>query len=472
MINWLSFMAIARMNIKLVERLKREQLKRGLLAGVTVLLIGLYCFGAIGHARRVNLDINRVDQGAYLSYTRSVYETNYNYTGRRNRMPMYAYFQSLFYDPTLTEHQSFTRGKYINIALTGVLLPAIFLILRRFLSLFAAVNVLLITAFTVFMFKAGYFQTELLFYVLTLGCFILMGGMLKHPRWWLGSITGIALGVTHLTKASVLPGLVLFVLCCVGRSLYWLYRHRQPHSPVAPAPYRQFWSQLLSVSLVVLCFLATIFPYINTSKQFYGHYFYNVNSTFYIWYNSWTEAEMGVRLHGDGKGWPEIPSDQIPSLRKYLREHSTQDILERFWDGLDRILYVNIGAYGYFKFVVLYLVTALAATLIFFKHSRTIIRDHFFLVAFAVLYFVSYLLLYAWYAAIASGERFVLAQFLPLMFSMALVLHALAKRQPKLTVGGRPWQWLPLWNGLVLGMMTVELYPIFFNRIFTMFAGT
>ena len=35
-------------------------------------------------------------------------------------------------------------------------------------------------------------------------------------------------------------------------------------------------------------------PYLSTSKRVFGQYFYNVNSTFYMWYDDWPHASVGT----------------------------------------------------------------------------------------------------------------------------------------------------------------------------------
>jgi hypothetical protein len=445
-----------------------DSLKRICIVSLTLLLLVLYLYGAVEHSKRMNLDIDRVDQGAYLSYTRSLYETNYNYVGGRNRMPVYPFLQSLVYDPTLTENESFTRGKYFNIALSIALLPCLFLIFRRFFSGLQSINLLLITAFTVFLFRAAYFQAEILFYFLSFCSFLLMARMFRKPDWRLGIATGILAGITHLTKASILPGLALFVLIFLAQSLYLLYNNLKHRKTSVAEVRNNFLMHLLSLTLVVFCFLLTVYPYISTSKRVFGSYFYNVNSTFYIWYDSW--AKQGTRSYGDGKGWPEMPPEQIPSLEKYLREHTASDILDRFVDGLNKVIEVAKDSYGYFKYVVIYLAIALFTTLSNLRNSK-IPRRQIFLLLFCFSYFVAYTLLYAWYTPIASGNRFTLALFLPLMFCLTAAINTNASDR-QIRLAGKQISWLYLFNLLVLGMILFELYPILTDRIVTTFAGT
>ncbi|NJO75788.1 MAG: hypothetical protein HC833_19720 [Leptolyngbyaceae cyanobacterium RM1_406_9] len=229
--------------------------------------------------------------------------------------------------------------------------------------------------------------------------------------------------------------------------------------------------RILSLALVISCFLITLYPYISTSKRVFGHYFYNVNSTFYIWYDSWEEAEQGTRSYGDGKGWPEMPPEQIPSLEKYLREHTASEIFERFYDGLDKVIAVAKKSYGYFKYLVIYLAIALLTTLANLRNIK-VTKSQLFLLLFYFSYFIAYTLLYAWYTPIASGNRFTLALFLPLMFCLTAVINTTTSERPQVRLASKQFSWRYLFNLVVLGMILFELYPILTSRIVTTFAGT
>ena len=107
-----------------------------------------------------------------------------------------------------------------------------------------------------------------------------------------------------------------------------------------------------------MAFLAVLSPYLLNSKRVFGHYFYNVNSTFYVWYDDWPAASQGTYQHGDGVGWPKMPASEIPSMGKYLREHSAGQIATRIKDGLTEMAVVSYNRLWYFKYVTLYLAFA------------------------------------------------------------------------------------------------------------------
>lgn len=382
-----------------------------------IVLTTLYTHGALRNARRVNTNMHGFDQSAYMNYARNLAESDYTHVGGRNRMPMYPLLLSFVYSSDLSDEAFFERGKYFNIALSVVLLAALFFIVRAYLPPGGAILLLLITAFTVFIFRAPYVQAELLFYFLNFCLFLLLNKMLLRPTWQWGAVTGIVAGLAHLTKASILPALILFFVVAALKMGYMLARRHITPRQVAPT--------FLSIASVAILFLVIVFPYISTSKRVFGSYFYNVNSTFYMWYDSWEEVIQGTRAHSDRVGWPDMPPDEIPGPAKYLREHTVQDILVRFLRGFYLIALVAIHSYGYLLYLLIYLVTCLGMLHLNPSHAHTIIKRYPFLWLFNILYFLAYLVLYTWYAQIVFGVRFTLAQFLPALFALSCIIYRL-----------------------------------------------
>ena len=79
-------------------------------------------------------------------------------------------------------------------------------------------------------------------------------------------------------------------------------------------------------------------PYlIENYTKFNKHIFFNVNSEFYIWADSWDEIVEGVRANNDRIGWPTMDENELPSLSKYIAEHTISDVYERFLFGFKSI---------------------------------------------------------------------------------------------------------------------------------------
>ena len=437
---------------------------------IFLIAVLLYLYGARQQFLYVNTDMSRTDQAAYLNTARLMKSSNYTAFTDRNRMPIYPFLLSLLYEEELSDEAFFARGKLLNIGLSLLILPILFWIFRKYLPLFTAVNLLLIHAFTIYIFKAAYTQAELLFYLLNFLTFLLMCRLLWRPSWKMAILTGILLGLAHLTKASVLPGLILFLATAVFQALAKGWQAKSDGGN-----YRQFSHYLATPALVVLLFLATIWPYIQNSKEQFGHYFYNVNSTFYIWYDHWDEVEAGTKAHGDRVGWPDMPAEELPSAAKYFREHTLADVRERLSTGFLIILIAALASYGYLKYVIIFF-SFVFALFILNRHYvvTTILKKHLYLSLFVASFFAAYLTLYAWYWPISSGNRFVLALFTPFMFTLAFIIYRLFETKLIIPLSRNSSRTINLGrvlNWAMLGVLFVDGTIILVYRIANTYGG-
>jgi hypothetical protein len=402
--------------------IKKYKLQPIALLIIVVIFSWVYVSLATYHARVQNQDMTKVDQGAYLSFAQAVYKSGFKDTGDRNRMPLYSFIQALFLNPHEHRQAQFTHGKQVNIVLSLVLLIILFGVISRFLTSSLTTNFILIAAFALYVFKAGYFQSELLFYFLSLVSFIMMTRILVSPSYKLGLATGLVVALAQLTKASMLPMLTIFLGFYVLKMVLIIWQMIKD-DPLKRSSYLQQMSRQIGILLCVLiCFLGVLYPYIRESKQKYGQYFYNVNSTFYIWYDDWGEVLRGTRAYGDRTGWPIMPAEDIPSFQKYIREHTPTQIEDRLFNGL-RKQYENLSRpYTYFNYLAIYSILLLISSIIGAKKIFPLLQENIVSIGFVSVNFVAYLLLYSWYVAINEGYRFTLALFLPILFTCMFAL--------------------------------------------------
>jgi hypothetical protein len=433
------------------------------------ILTGLYWYGASLQMTDVNTNMGYTDQSAYMRYASDLYKSGYTYIGDRNRMPVYPFLQSLFYNPKLQSDVFFQEGKLRNLILSILILVVVALIFFKNFNALHALNTILITAFTVFIFKAGWFQAELLFYFLNFFMFYLMWCLLQQPSYLLAILAGIVAGLAHLTKASILPGLMIWLLVAGLQHLWNVYHQSRLADESSITILAK--SRLAVVPLVGLVFLVTVFPYIQTSKRVFGSYFYNVNSTFYIWYDSWKEATNGTKAHGDRVGWPEMPADEIPSMSKYLHEHSPIQIGLRFVNGARAVMDEVVYSYGYFKYIAFYSGLLLLAGIWQWKRTWKLIQAKLFLILFAVIFFTAYFLLYFWYAPIVSGNRLILAQFIPLLFAVSAGLQTLLGGS-YFKISGLQMKTLTAINLAILCILAVDIFFILTMHVGHMIGGT
>ncbi len=422
----------------------------------------LFIGGALRQADLVNANLDAADQSAYIDYAKNLRISHLQYIGDRNRMPVYPGLMALFYRPGMTDQEFFDVGKGVGIAVAIIVLAAAFLVFWRYVHFMEGSSAALVAAFTVFAYKAPYFQADVLFYGLAFVLFILMIQLVMRPRLVVALATGLVAGIAHLTKAAVLPSLILSLLFLLFRAvLVTTGDSAHGESPINERnrSWQRILRPMLCAGLTAAVFLAVVFPYIQTSKARFGHYFYNVNSTFYMWCDSWAEAVAGPRAHGDRDGWPDMPPDKIPSMGRYLHEHSAQQIAGRIINGVSVLRTAIIRSYGYAPFVLIYI--CLGALLVC-QNSEHFIplaqrKTSVILLLFLVSYFAIYIALYAWYTPIVTGNRLVLGLFLPAMFCLVWVLDYASKHGLAFHIYGRQ---VPASAGSVFILIALVAYVL------------
>jgi hypothetical protein len=452
---WLSLIALqgALMLHAIVGRSTIHMARTFTAGGILTGLIVAYWYGAEGQLLQVNVDMGLTDQSAYMDYARQLRDSGYAYPGDFNRMPVYPFLVSLVLRPGMMDPEFFLSAKYLNLFLSVLLLAGLAVIFIRRFDLLAASNLILIVAFTLYIYKAGWVQAELLFYFLNTCLFILLWHLLQQPDYRTAVAAGLVAGLAHLTKASLWPGLVLFSLFAVLRGAAQLLGRARGKEPGVSEP--GWRKSLLVVPLAGLVFLLVIGPYIRVSRQITGRYFYNVNSTFYVWYDSWEEAESGTKAHGDRVGWPDMPASEIPTFGKYLREHTAALILERVTRGGEEIMTRVLRSYGYFDYLLVYGGLLLVAAGLRWRRTRKLISENLLLLLFFVAYFSVYVVLYFWYAPITAGDRLILALFIPLLLVLSTGLRGLLGRD-RIQIQGRSVAWWTIVNLVILGLAAAD----------------
>lgn len=406
-----------------------------------LLVLALYFWGTAQQRELVNTDMHEMDQSAYMTYAKKIAETDGRYIGGRGRMPGYPALMSLFYRADMPDDLYFDIGKKVGIGLGIVVSLAVAALFFRSAKLFDALVATGVAVFTVIVYKAPYFQAELLFYLFFFLLFYLISLILYDLNLGLAALAGALAGVTHLIKASLLPFVVLVSTMLIVRLVFEV-RHQsrsrlssedRSGQPILKTVYRHCCALLL----FLFFFLAVLWPYIDTSKARFGKYFYNVNSTFYVWYNSWEEVEAGTRAHGDRVGWPDMPATEIPSFQKYIRDHSVMIIPVRIAYGYRNLLYYTSNSFGYAEFMAIYL---LFLGGVFFQNRAVFQPENFsyqtiVYTLFVLGFFIGYSILFSWFSAIAIGSRFVLSLFLPGLFVILQCINYAAGRGLSFRIG-------------------------------------
>ena len=442
------------------------------LGAVAVIGLGSYYrAAAIAHAERVNLFKARADQSAYLAEAKLIYD---NWTGNnnppilqpRNRMPLYPAYLAARYDPRWSDQEFFEHGKRLSIDLSLVLLVVLAIVIKRHLPLLPAVNLTLIVAFGYFVFKAGYVQSELLFYTLHFLTFVAFWHFLETDSrartivWAIGG--GVLAALAHLTKAAILPFVALCLFVAATAAAVRLVRTGR----AARAPWR-----LAGCLLLAATFLGTLLPYISSSKRVHGQYFYNLNTSALIWYDNYPQASVAILGYGPD-GWPPGRRSDRPSLMKYWREHTIGQILARLQHGFQDMIVASYRTYWYFKFVMVFVLGGLFLATARRRVFRQLVERHVALTAFVVLYAIVYLPAVVFYEPITGTgtTRFLLAHVAPLLFLLSMFFQS-----P--TFAAERWSIGPLTVGVqqlqVVVLLTIGLDLAFtvWPRVMTTYGG-
>ena len=430
-----------------------------LLAGAG--LAFFYYHAATEHARVINTARARADQSGYLWDAVGIYQMRHGspdaLIGERNRMPVYPWILSWLYDPALSPDDYFARAKAFNIKLSLLLLGVMAVAARRFLTPHAWINFVLVVAFGYFAFKAGYAQVELLYYTLFFLTFLAACLLLRSERTpatlALAATAGVLAALSHLSKAAALPLVGVLSLVLAGRAAAPLLGGARGRRPAMV--------RAIALAVFVAAFLGVLSPYLLNNKRVFGHYFYNVNTTFYVWYDDWTAASWGVYRHGDGVGWPKLPPDQIPTMRTYLRDHTAQQIAARFWNGFLEMFTVSYNRLGHLKYVTMYILFGIFLIASNRRAFVELMRSRLTLFLFLALYAAVYIVAVSFYQPISGTTlRMLLAHVAPLLFVLSCFFA-----RPPFNAASRAF------HVAVTAVIAIDLAFLFWPRLMRDFAG-
>lgn len=285
-----------------------------------------------------------------------------------------------------------------------------------------------------------------------------MGLILISPTPLLGVKTGLFLGLAYLTKASLLPAIIAFVFVFILKILFEYSNEKKIWE-------RQFSRKIMiynfaSLSLVLIAFLSILFPYLQESKQTYGHYFYNVNSTFYIWNDSWDEVLRGP-IYANNGVWPDLPRYQLPSFNEYVRNHSFQQVKDRFLVGLKAQLHYLTVPNAKINYLLIY-----AVSLFFFfapkkqwGYLKKMIAQYWTLLLFFLLNLGGYMFLFSWYFPIAGGPRFIYGLFLPSLFLIFAVIKKITREDNKMRFANNI-RWFNYLDIIIFSFLIYDFYYV------------
>lgn len=401
------------------------------------LLAPYFVLGEVAQAFVVDKDITRHDQAEYLRYAQYVADTHFDGMGNRMQMPALPTLLALFTHPGMPQSEFFERAKIVCIVVAALACAVVVALMLRGLKA-TGPNVALVTAFFVFAFRGGYVQAEPLSYAAMFVAFLAMLRAWKTDRPLAFAAAGIASGLAYLVKATSLVGLGVLVACAATRAIV-----KRRVASVAHA------------ALACAAFFVTIFPYARSTKQLYGSWLHNLNTSWVVWCDSFEQfSDLSRRVD-----LMHAPASELPSAGRYFATHTVGQMLWREVRGIAEVLANALISHGYAWFGAAYVVFFLM--LLRRPEYRRVVftRDASAAWIFVVTYLAAHLVVYGFWGAISAANRFILGVFAPAILSLARAIEqAEPERLARFDRGMR--------RAIVVALVTY--YPV---AIFTHYSG-
>jgi len=405
--------------------LVRVSLARACVYWVVVgLAVVAFWRGASVHAAAVNHTTGK-DQGAYLALAGRV-ARSHGVEVDGARPPLYPALLTLAWRAGTDRQSFFLRARTLTVVLATLAWLAFLFVLRRRLRALTALAVWLALGFSLWIFYAPYVKAESLFFPCATASFLLLLEQIQRPRYRTACVAGLVSGVAQLLKASLAPALWLFVGVqglLVVRTFVTSRSLREPRAR----------RRIASTALLFATFFVVLLPYAVANTRVFGRPFYNVNSDFYLWNDSWADTRRSTRGKGDRAGFPQLPPSKLPSAERYFRSHGAADVLARLERGAVGLGDQAVHGPGFLQITSFALLLAFGLFALQRSWRRTL-RVAWPLALYAGSYFGGYLLLYCWFYAINPGLRFVAALFGPALFLAGCVADRASSRNAR-------WAW-------------------------------
>lgn len=361
------------------------------LPAVILLIMVLAFVSVVSPIAYHNTQSSEWDQRDYLKL--GLWGANGRSFSDGNRHPLYPLLLAPIAQRNIT---FFTQAKLLSIALGGIGLWGVYAIAKRHVGQWGGLLVVaLLLSNSEYRQSAGHVDVETLLVPLFLAAWHFGGTAvsLSSQKPTLTNLmpsvlTGLFIGLCYLAKGT---GMVLAITFIGVNLLIYLANKWRTNDPSGSCSYlaRHLAGFLLSFGLVALpLWIHNIIHYHNP--------FYNVNTTHFMWLDSWEESYV----YG--------PSD-LPTLTTYLQNHKIGEIMERLWNGIQIIprqwytaLHLDglpVASWAVYGMLLPGILLAAGAA----KMTKFSSRFWFTAVLLTIFAF-----LFAWYHPISNHPRFIL----------------------------------------------------------------
>ncbi len=388
------------------------------------------------------------------------------------------------------DRQFFNDGKRWNVAFGAVFLGACALWLGRRWAVPAVLVFLLAAGLGAVIPRSPWFQPEPVYYALFFASFVTSLAILKSNPVWRYALLGLLTGLAYLAKASVQPLLLVFFGVTALRFLGAVW----PHGGKAGPRTRSEWnpsSHFIGLSVLLAVHLVVISPRLGYSQQAFGHPLHAYPSS-WMWLDDFEQGYAWMGTHNTREQLAAIAPEDKPSARRWLETHSREEGWRRladgtWWqvrrlvasdptprakDGSPKKPWQAMLEYPGWTLVALagLGLVAAAGAIVYQRREKLPVHrqqpERGMMALFVLGTVACYSLLHGWYTPVGDGDRFMLALFPPLVFSLLAAGEDIVRRlqaralPPGFAAAYRAGQWL-LAGWLGWRMAELLLHPRF-----------
>ncbi len=366
--------------------------------------------------------------------------------------------------PSPQDVELFNRGRWFHVFMTCTFLVFLGVAACRIFSFPAACNLVLLAGFGSLLPRSAYFQPEPLFFVFFFLTWVACVSALAQNSLWSYVLIGILSGLAYMTKGSVHPLLGIFIGVSSLRCIWEIFSARRRGFVLTNTNLWYWRNHVVGLVMLAMAHLMTIGPRLTDSYEKFGDPFHAFPS-YWMWFDRFEpDAYQWMDEHNSKEELAAmLPADK-PSLGKYLRTHTREEVTSRLTNGvkvkLSEFLWPKQstrsekiekqkpwrgilewrGIYlGALAVILLGMVGVLLSAAPKPEHAGHVVFRHgtVAILLFTVGSFVVYTLAYGWYTPIGRGDRFMMSLYLPVAFSLIWGSESILKRVRRRH--GSPW---------------------------------
>ncbi len=337
----------------------------------------------------------------------------------------------------------FEYGKRWNVMFTGIFLAGCALLLGLRWSVPAVAIFLLAAGLGAFLPRAPWFQPEPIYYACFFLSWITGASLLRRNPIWLYAMFGLWTGLAYLAKASVQPLMLVFVGVTTLRFLAAMWpAYRNPDGTESRSPWSAS-SHFIGLSVMLCMHLVVIAPRLAYAQRTFGSPLHAYPS-YWMWMDDFEEGYAWMGKHNTREALEAVPKAERPSFGNWLAKHDKLTAWQRLSDGtwwqVRRLLassptprdkhgqpkkpWVAPLEHPGWTLTAMLAVTGLAAAYAFSLRRKEKLPIHRqepergMVMLYTLGAFALYSMLHGWYTQVGDGDRFMLALWAPLVFSV------------------------------------------------------